>query len=250
MKILFEDKEEDVLSKLFRVAYVDTSNFIYTNGNGNLAPKAEEILSTSQETVVVYMDAIPGNASIQSVYYKLRALSKKFAGRIWIFPIICSEFYFIRTLDRSHIMDLEAYEVCIRKAPFETTALFKKNIEKCKNYEKFCKLLLITGVDKCIKHTRENNDLYGVYYETDCVCASAKGCKELSLLEKSRKLLSEYRYIPKDTAEESERKYSNEKMKEIHRQFVFEYNLWSDQLQKTNLNRNCKFKKIPEQYWQ
>lgn len=78
MIYLFEDKLEDSLSKLFRYSLPDSvkDSIEYSDGNGNLVKRAEELLN-QHETVVVILDTVPANKSIRDIYIALRRLSRQ-----------------------------------------------------------------------------------------------------------------------------------------------------------------------------
>lgn len=103
MYYIFEDKQDDVTSKLFRQAYKNDSTdkyFIYTDGNGMLISTAEEKLADGISTVAVFLDLIPGNESCVRIYKGLRNLARMKANknRLFVFPILCSEYYIILSL--------------------------------------------------------------------------------------------------------------------------------------------------------
>jgi hypothetical protein len=81
---LFEDKRDDLLSRLFRKAYPDSisEKFEYANGNGNFVVLARKILETSQENVYVLLDSPPCNPSVNEVYMNLAKLSREFDKRL------------------------------------------------------------------------------------------------------------------------------------------------------------------------
>lgn len=175
---VFEDYPDDLLSLLFKAAYphVAAVDFKYSKGNGALVSLAETVLLNSEETIFVYLDTIPGNESISKVYYNLKKLVIKYPGRLWVFPIVCAEYYFIRAF----------HEPCYKKSDIEINTVLNKgdyrlsrllcepnNKMYVKNFEKFCKLTLVENYIDCIKHTRgikECNQEYGLFYNTDCTC--------------------------------------------------------------------------------
>ena len=83
MIYLFEDKLEDSLSKLFRYSLPDSvkDSIEYSDGNGNLVKRAEELLN-QHETVVVILDTVPANKSIRDIYIALRRLSRQHDYRL------------------------------------------------------------------------------------------------------------------------------------------------------------------------
>lgn len=95
MIILMEDKEDDVLSLLFRYSLAEemTKNIRYSNGNGNLVRIAEKLLKDG-ETVLVLLDTVPANKSIRDIYISLRRLSREYNFRLVVWNIICAILFY------------------------------------------------------------------------------------------------------------------------------------------------------------
>lgn len=83
MIVLFEDKQDDLLSKLFRQSYQDTSYFIYANGAGNLPKIAEELLLKTSDYIVCYIDTIPEMTKLEFMNFydnTVRILGNRFTS--------------------------------------------------------------------------------------------------------------------------------------------------------------------------
>lgn len=63
MIYIFEDMKNDILSEFFRKAYPSevADKFIYTNGNGGIIRAVKELLETTQDTIIVFLDFYPTN---------------------------------------------------------------------------------------------------------------------------------------------------------------------------------------------
>ena len=63
MIYIFEDMKNDILSEFFRKAYPSevSDKFIYTNGNGGIIRAVKELLETTQDTIIVFLDFYPTN---------------------------------------------------------------------------------------------------------------------------------------------------------------------------------------------
>lgn len=154
MIFVFENKKDDLLSVLFRASYSNCS-FIYANGCGNLESCVEDNLSKSDDSILVFLDTIPDNKNTVNIYKNLRRLSRKNDFRIVVMPIVCAEYYFIRSLRREYFIDDTGVDICINKMFWKNSALVSDSDRKfVKNFEKYCKLILFKSVKDCIKHTR------------------------------------------------------------------------------------------------
>lgn len=225
MRFVFEDRCDDLLSKLFCAAYSDTKSreFIFAGGIGKIAGVVISILKDTGENICVFIDAIPGNLCIVKEYRKLRKIAIDYPGRMVVMPCICSEYYLISVLSRYGLVDPSGLTICLEKQPYFASPLITTEDDRkfCKNFEKYCKLILLKSVPDCIRHTRGNsrmgiNRQYGVYYEKDC-----KYYKRLK--EKAAEYIQTWPYFPR-ISDKSENGLSVEKLNEGHRALVDAYN--------------------------
>lgn len=169
------------------------------------------------------MDAIPGNLCIIKEYRKLRKIAIDHPGRVVVMPCICSEYYLIQVLSRYQIVDSRGVGLCLEKQPYFNSPLIVTEEDKkfCKNFEKYCKLILLKSVPDCIRHTRGNlevgiNRQYGIYYERDC-----KYYKQLK--EKAIEYVRAWPCFPR-ISDRSENRFSVEDMNAKHKELVDAYN--------------------------
>lgn len=182
MIYLFEDRFEDPLSKLFCAGYDKSvcQHFIYANGCGNLAAVLDKTLADHpEEQILVFMDMVPDNRELVPIYKNLRHRYYTSNGRAIVLPIVCSEYYFIRSIQNSRVVtDKSSLTICTGIKPWKESALLESDADRmfCKNFERFCKLFLLKAVKDCAKHSRGNaaseNSSYGDYYTKDCRCAT------------------------------------------------------------------------------
>jgi hypothetical protein len=251
---LFEDKRDDLLSRLFRKAYPDSisEKFEYANGNGNFVVLARKILETSQENVYVLLDSPPCNPSVNEVYMNLAKLSGEFDKRLIVFNIVCSEYYFIKAFEGANI-----YRPIYDDLPIDVNNIYfksklynacDKNRKFARNYEKYCKLVLMNEFIDCAKHTRGSSDNvnyeYGYFYDKDCLCGTSKtDCADMTLTEKALNLIDRYPYVP-DGYYRNNKPLSSDKIIETHRELVDEFNrvaeLYNDFYKQTNIGRATK----------
>lgn len=259
MYYLFEDNRDDALSKLFMAAYPEDvrNKFIYVGGSSKLFGKADELLNLG-ETVAVYMDMPPGNTDIRKIYEKLLKLSRKpeNVGRMFLFPIICAEFYFIKSLMGSgHIIENDDVSICVNKLDFTKSSIYNDPVKskRCTGFEPYCKLILLNYVDDCIKHSRNvdgSNARYGKYYEEPCLCSipMCKCNKSISLIHKSIKLLMQYDCVPSGSVAKEKVSFDLEAVNKIRLKLVDAYNKFSDYYSSNNVhmkrNPNIKYRHI------
>lgn len=148
-------------------------------------------------------------------------------------PIVCAEYYFIRSLRREYFIDDTGVDVCINKMFWKNSALVSDSDRKfVKNFEKYCKLILFKSVKDCIKHTRyedNHNSLYGFYYKKDCLCDSSDSvCIGKSLADKSSDYVHEYPIFPAENLLWEYEFCDAERLWDIHRKLVDEFNDFVD----------------------
>lgn len=177
--IMFEDSREDVLSKLFRQAYdKNTSDkFVYCDGNDKLVNEVSRAVRESNEAVYVFLDATPDNKNIHSKYMRMTRINKEIAdNRLWVFPIVCAEYYFIKAFNDKRYLccDIDFSRV-IAKEEFKNSKVIEteRDAKFARNFERFCKLITKKCYIDCMKHTREVDGLnykYELFYSEDCLC--------------------------------------------------------------------------------
>ena len=196
MIILMEDKEDDVLSLLFRYSLAEemTKNIRYSNGNGNLVRIAEKLLKDG-ETVLVLLDTVPANKSIRDIYISLRRLSREYNFRLVVWNIICAEYYFIKAFgDISNRLkafkskiDIEIIQSCL---PYKNSSLITTDEDRIftKTFEKFCKLFIMKNGSECVNEDK-------TFYFNDCICDDS--CDKISIAEKSEIYRKSYELFDK-----------------------------------------------------
>ena len=249
MIYIFEDREDDVISQLFKVAYDEAtySKFIYANGNGSIVSIVDEKLENTRECIVVFLDMVPGNKDIVKIYHSLKKRYITSNGRVLVLPIICSEYYFIKSIANTNLVKVNAnvIDTCVQRGLYFNSEIIQTEEDRrfCKNFEKFCKLILIKGVIDCAKHS----SAYGVYYTTDCKCNNPlHNCEDTQLLEKSIRLLSKYPCVPKGNKGDSVA-LSGDDIAQIHRDLVDSFNEMSTKYKDADECNSVgnKYKRIP-----
>lgn len=176
MIYMFEDSDNDLLSRLFRASYSDATckKFMYTSGAGKMLKEVPKLIQT--DDIAVFIDMLPDNANCKYTYDGLAMLQSVNTNRLLIFPIICSEYYMIKYLyDYTNYIDRnQDVNICLDKGDYRKSSVYIYNGTACKNFEHYCKVILRRYVLDCIKHTRFQdgiiNSMYGTYYENDCKC--------------------------------------------------------------------------------
>lgn len=234
MIYLFEDNEKDVLSKLYMQAYPDEirKNFVYTKGNGDLIKFADIYLKSSD--VAVFIDMVPDNENCRDIYLDLVKLSvdPKYSNRLLIFPIVCSEYYMIKSLckyteyiDKDH----NDVKICLDCGDYRQSTVYTYGGRVCKNFEKYCKIILKRHVIDCIKHKSRFddgsvNEKYSLYYCEDCLCDKSDSLYNIrSLKDKAIELLSVYDVVPSGSLT-THIQCIDSSIASIHRKLVDDYN--------------------------
>lgn len=135
------------------------------------------------------MDMIPGNKETAKIYKSLRDMSFKSQYRLVVLPVVCMEYYLVKSLKASQVMKSQAgVDICINKDVYFDSPLIVTDIDKSfvKNFEKYCKLILIKNLKKCASHSGKTTEVrYGKYYLKDCFCQYEETeCIEEKLLAK------------------------------------------------------------------
>lgn len=243
MMYLFEDASDADLSKFFLVSYAPeaTQSIFFSGGNGNLCSSAKKLLTTHKsESLVVYMDLIPNNQNVVAIYDSLRVLCRSYRDRMVIIPLVCAEYYYLRSLPCSSLaLDQELYKYCVNKIPYWDLPQLKNGGHRQKSYasfEKLCKLICDSYLSRCCRIPRRGRIKEShVYTVKQCKCDTAlEECRTLSVLEKSRRLLSQYPCVPLGSKHTVSKTFSFEDAKKLHIKLIREFNVWA-RLYHTNL---------------
>ena len=230
MRYLFEDRYDDALSELFRAAYPSnvSDTFEYLNGNGGLVKRVSYLLETCNDDIFVFMDLISANISIRRIYNELRCLSMK-SERLIVFPLVCSEYYFIKFLRTIEypIKNLNAVQFCLDKKYYLDSELLNDESSRAyvKNFEKLCKLVLVKEgvILPCVRKGLDIN-----FFNVDCICVNAENsCGIMTLRDKALGYLREYPCFPSGSYL-NERVLCKDEIIKVHRQLVDEFNIWVD----------------------
>lgn len=208
---LFEDQENTPLPEFFKSGFCEeTSNsFRYSNGNGALRTRAEELLEDPSIQLVIFVDLVPNNIFTASVFTDLCVLARKNLSRVLVIPILGSEYYFIKSLQSKDICkDRHIEEVfCNIEGYTDRLKLFFESLgikeKRYATFEKLGKRLIEHNYNICISHP---NDKYRSYFKHDCRCEYPKPSeckhKNYSTKDKTRDLLMEYSIIPSGSLED------------------------------------------------
>lgn len=232
MKYIFEDKADDVLSILFSNAYTQKAknNFVYAGGNSEAVSAALSLVQN--EDVSVYLDMIPGNTECARLYKILsREVQLGLTHKLYVFPIVCSEFYFIKYLAgfTDVFKSFDNVNICLNKGDYRKSMLYANGNKACKNFEKFCKYIIIHDVPDCIRHSRRldntyNNGVYGKFCTEDCNCSNCSlSCFGLSSIQKSLSLLMQYDAVPSGSLGVNKYGIIHSEVVKIHNKLVDEY---------------------------
>lgn len=206
MIYVFEDQRDDLLSILFRSGYCpDVGDaFVYSEGCGNLRNTAvKQLEEHPSEHILIFVDVVPDNRELVHLYNTLVRLYLKYDRRILTLPVVCSEYYFIKSIAGTEVVtDQRGLAECEGLADWRNSALLETAQDRalCRNFEKYCKLFLLKNVKPCAKKTRgasEHNMAYGAYYQSPCLCThKAADCKQRAVQEKAFSYLKRWPCIP------------------------------------------------------
>lgn len=178
------------------------------------------------------------------IYKNLKRDSIKNENRIIVLPIVCSEFYILKFLDKNNmitdksksdiVFNFDLYDEVLQSN--EVTHL---DVEFCKNFEKYCKLVTMKWIKECAKTNGTQE-----YYTESCVCNTLKDdkCYSRELTQKAIDYISQYPCVPSGSYTNDIRQLTLEEIWDIHRQLVNMFNEIVDKLEPIDSSR--KYKKI------
>lgn len=226
MKFVFED---DVLSKLFRSSLDEQvgKNIIYAKSSSNIETIIKPLLCDTDDAICIFMDLPPGNKELVSIYKNLSAICKLYSKTAIIIPIICMEYYFIKSIANFNNLFTNHSIVtdCVDKRPFFNSELIitKEDKKYCKYFERYCKLILMKNVKDCIRTECNGNPRYGFYYLKDCTYNNKEiYCRDNSLVQKSQDFIKSFIFTR--FSEYCDISYIDTYLQSLHNKAVDDYN--------------------------
>ena len=232
MKYFFEDREGSALSVFLRIPYGQREDIVFTAGSGNLETYVGKHLENQENTAVVYLDTVPNNLSTADIYRELATLSRATNYRCVVIPIVCVEYYFLRSLVGSTVIkDKSLVNLCVSKNYYlGESSLKKHSLKSYDTFERFCKMVCEYSLYRCASIRRSGKLSESHHYTNDaCPCHGKDTvCVEpdKSLLEKASKFVSMFPCIPCGGAVKR-RVADLEEAWNAHRLLVKEFNSWS-----------------------
>ena len=202
---LFEDSENDSLSRLFKQGFKAkmVDNFKYANGNNNLINVAKELLKDKDTQLIIFVDLVPNNARTALLFNKLCVLANEDLHRVFIVPSMGSEYYFLKSIKDKGITknnDIMAVYYNVERYVDKCKPVFdtvKLSLEKYSTFERLGKRLIEHNYTWCISHPKLPD---ASYYDCDCRCIrpNPADCshKCFTLTNKAEDLLMGYDLIP------------------------------------------------------
>ena len=146
-----------------------------------------------------------------------------------ILPLVCMEYYLIKSLRDSQVMlSHTGVDICINKELYFDSPLISTLEDRVfvKNFEKYCKLILIKNLKDCASHSGKTTvECYGVYYFADCLCNYRdNGCVQEILLNKLRSFFAQFDYTPAEGVFNNGKKICINELWDVHRKLVQVYN--------------------------
>lgn len=117
----------------------------------------------------------------------------------------------------------------------------------CKNFEKYCKLILIKNLKYCAKHSGKDSKYYVAYYFNDCLCRfknvdTDNLCEQYESKEaKSIRFIKQYPQFPAVSIAKNMDQLNISDIWSIHRKLVGEFNNMVAYYKKMDITGNKKY---------
>ena len=201
--IIYEDNEKDRLQQLLFYYYnlnPPLADICHAKAAGNIA----SILKASANNykyILVFLDVVPLNLHTAHTYQSLCDISQQYPQCIiLIYPILGAEYYFLRSILPLNLMSEVEAAVIQSPSKYLSLVLQDKRLKSCLPFERFCKHILESQVPDCIKTKGNYKELTDRFYLEDCNCKLCPYNLVLTLIDKSKNYLTEYRIAAGDCA--------------------------------------------------
>lgn len=204
MVLLFEDNEHTPSSELLKACLYGKS-IHFSNGNHNLASKADELVNMGN-SVIIFVDLSINCAETKLVY---NTLSKKFrtSEHVLVLPIICIEYYILKMLYNHGFLNFPKYENDSTIQNLIHNFVIEITGEKIdKSLEKQYKSILNKIGDKKHCYINKNVKQKGKFYKYSCPCDN-EHCKEYKTASLEYKAECLYSTLPVGVIDDKYKEY-------------------------------------------
>lgn len=226
---LTEDKFDSPFVKLFNSAY-SKAVLECAGSNGNLESHARYLAKRGSggNRVIVYMDVVPDNLAVLPIYNALLDLYRVEKLEVVVLPVVCAEYAFIcsvQDIEQAFFSKVGLHEILSKSSLYKSSELaVKHSMKSSKAFERFCKLFCRECLSEDCCSVADNSHYSSSYFLDKCNCS---GCQmELSLFEKSVRLLTQYPVVP-DYGSDTLTLLEWESVVECSYRLVDEYNMWA-----------------------
>lgn len=192
---------------------------------------------------MLYLDMVPGNASINQIYTELKDTSENNGNRLIVLPIYGSEYILIKAFKNASIFkDRLPVDICLQKYKYYESPLYasEKTLEDYRTFERYCKLVLERNTIACactesrIKFTGlkyQRNIVRNYFYTNDCVYGVDSNNKEvLHKDDKALLVLQALGTVPTGNKLENLQGMLLSEVWKVHRAAIAEVNLFIEKL--------------------
>lgn len=181
--IIFEDHPNTPTSLLLKESIV--GDLMYFAGGCRINNLLTDLYNTD-DIFYIYLDLVPNNEETINNYYLInKIIRNENMSNVYIFPIICIEYIFLRSLIRYNISN-ELDIVFNSIASVIQTNSDNLTLEKL--YKK--ELILLYTKYKCFKNKQNKK---GYYYTMACKCSNTPTCRR-DVADKSIPYKADYFY--------------------------------------------------------
>lgn len=195
IRFLTEDKFDSPFVKLFNSAYPD--GVLYCAGSNTQLEDWARHLAQGGNQVIVYLDMVPDNAAVPTIYIKLCNLHVLESLDVVVMPIVCAEYAFIKSAlgVGSAIYSKVGLDIILQKS-LQYVPLVNGTTSVSRNFEKFCKSFCARCLNKsCCAVVSNKAGVLQPYFSVDCeqcaVCSS-----NLTLKDKAERFCNQYPVVP------------------------------------------------------
>lgn len=207
IRFLVEDKSDSPFVKLFNLAYGDTADVLYCSATNTKLKRMARKLAQGGNTVIVYMDMVPDNKDLFTLYSKLFELYSDEGLDVIIMPIVCAEYQFIRSvvgLNGPIFSTVGLKEILTKSPDYKSSPLVQgHSADRYKTFEKFCKLFCDCSLSRgccSVDAKSSGRSVSKPYFSANCYDRTHDCCKicntSLSLFEKAQRYVAQYPVIP------------------------------------------------------
>ena len=142
MVYLFEDSPKSFLSLLYKLGFESSiaDRMVFNSSCGEISKISKYYIEHTSSMVYAFIDVIPDNPRTVFEFKRVWKLYCKHPDRLRIIPIVCSEYYFLKSIQGTNlVINTELLNFCLYSKCHLLDTKWVSSKSGDTNFEQYCK---------------------------------------------------------------------------------------------------------------